>query len=306
MSEVGALVLVYRNVGKVPVFLVVIQAVTEESLAGDSAQDDDPAEDSTETADPLPDDTPEITPDPEETVEALPDEIPDPALDPDMVPDTPGDESGDECEQQIRDLADILRGLFTSTVWTVTVRLDHNTFNPIGYAVIGGMPGEVSEEDARTAANEDTTFGGGAMLNPEDPDGAYVFYSAPGDFGGVSTVDALTGKAVFGGSIIWMGTGEINYPTEWRGADEMDLGCPSETLLGGTNHYDLVGGTEMSAAEAAAAIDALKNTAFPAAMARVEGMYSNRVVVIRYPCRVGAFDPSTAEWIILLKGHMLL
>ena len=278
----------------------------EEQLAGDTAQDDDPAPDQAETIDTLPDDTPEIPHDPGETVEVLPDEIPDLVPDPDVIPDTPEDESGDDCEQQIQDLADILRGLFTSTVWTVTVRLDHNTFNPIGYAVIGGTPGTVSEEDARTAANEDTGFGSGAMLNPADPNDAYVFFSAPGDFGGASAVDALTGKTVFGGSIIWMGTGEINHPTDWRGADELALGCPSDREISGSNHYDLVSGVPLSAEDAAAAIDALKNTALPAAMARVEGMYGNRVVVIRYPRTVGAFDPSTAEWIILLKGHMLL
>ncbi len=278
----------------------------EESLADDTAQDDDPLPDLAETIDTLPDDTPEIPDDPGETVEVLPDEIPDTAPDPDVIPDTPEEESGDDCEQHIQDLADILRGLFTSTVWTVTVRLDHNTFNPIGYAVIGGAPGTISEEDARTAANEDTTFGDGAMLNPADPNDAYVFFSAPGDFGGASAVDALTGKTVFGGSIVWMGAGEISYPTDWRGGDELAPGCPSDTGITGSNHYDLVDGTTLSAEDAAAAINALKNTALPAAMARVEGMYTGRVVVIRYPRTVGAFDPSTAEWIILLKGHMLL
>jgi hypothetical protein len=45
------------------------------------------------------------------------------------------------------------------------------------------------------------------------------------------------------------------------------------------------------------------HTSLPAALWK--GGYVFNAIVLRYPRTVGAFDPTTAEWIILLNGGYL-
>lgn len=187
---------------------------------------------------------------------------------------------------------------------TAVIRLDYTTRAVLGFQLIPGAYATTTETEARTAAQAATGYGAaGTMLSPADPAGAWVFYEAPGDFGGAAAVSDTTGEAVFGGSIVWNGAGDITFPTSWRPPAEAGSGC---MVVGGvprTAGWDLDTAGPLSAADIDAAIDVVEQTAIAEAMWQVGYVFTG--VVIKYPRSVGAFDPSTAEWIVLVDGGWL-
>ncbi|MBZ0121321.1 MAG: hypothetical protein K8H88_30270 [Sandaracinaceae bacterium] len=206
------------------------------------------------------------------------------------------------CDNQIDDLATLLN--IGGRACTVVVRLDYTTRDILGYHVVCGSYASVDEPAARSAAQSATGFGGaGAMLNEPSPSDDYVFYESPGDFGGAAAVSARTGQAVFGGGIVWLGHGDITHPTTWRPAAELGSGCDPSGGITTRRGWDLRGGTALSAADVDAAVSVVLGTAVPAALWR--GGYVFDSVVLLYPRGVGAFDPSTAEWIVLVNGGWL-
>ena len=48
----------------------------------------------------------------------------------------------------------------------------------------------------------------------------YIDYKAPCDFGNISFYNQPTNELIFDGSIIWMGTGQINYPENFQSSDK--------------------------------------------------------------------------------------
>lgn len=113
-----------------------------------------------------------------------------------------------------------------------------------------------------------------------------------------------TGLALFGGSIHWMGEGDITYPATWRPAAELASGCEASGGPGVSSGYDLAAdGAPLSTAEVDAAVAVVADTALMRAF--WGGGYVFTTVVLRYPRTVGAFDPTTAEWVVLLSGGWL-
>ncbi len=194
--------------------------------------------------------------------------------------------------------------LYEST-WTcsVVVRLDHNTLTMLGHQVFCATYTSVDETGARATAATDTGYGGGSMLNPASPEDTFVFYESPGDFGGASAVNARNGRSVFGGSIIWSGTGEIVHPTEWRSPGELGSGCPIVGADISSRGYDLVSGAALPTDDVDAAVAVVRDTAVPGAF--WGGGYLFDAVVLRYPRSVGVFNPDTAEWIVIVNGGWL-
>jgi hypothetical protein len=207
------------------------------------------------------------------------------------------------CAAEVAALADeIYAELGRSS--TVVVRLDHDTRALLGFQMFIGRYARVTEAQARATAQIDTGYGAiGKMLNPADPEDAYVFYEAPGDFGGAAAVSAHTGLSVFGGSIIWAGSGEITYPASWRPVAGLGVNCPKVGRIPTSRGYDLVAGAPLGQADIDQALAVVEKTAVPAAI--WQGGYLFDAVVLRYPRSVGLFIPATAEWIVLISGGWL-
>jgi hypothetical protein len=184
------------------------------------------------------------------------------------------------------------------------VRLDYLSRRILGWQLLCGKYSQVTEESAREQAKTDTGFGEGRMLNPAQPEDAYVFYQAPGDFGGAGVVSARTGLSLFGGGIVWDGAGDITHPKEWRSAATLGGDCerfPGDIPARG---YDLVaGGAEVAAADIEATLEVVRRTALLEGMATSGYVFD--AVVILYPRSVGAFNPLTAEWIVIVNGGWL-
>ena len=188
---------------------------------------------------------------------------------------------------------------------TAVVRLDFETHDPLGYQLLCARYAFTDEADARIIAEADTGFGeGGTRISPEVTEDNWIFYESPGDLGGVGAVSRDTGLSTFGGSIVWDGAGEITYPTAWRDPAELGVACDGIGSVPYFTAYDLRNGSTLEDdAGADAAIAYIDQTAIPEAF--FTGGYLFGSVVMLYPRSVGAFDPSTAEWIVLVNGGWL-
>ncbi|HVI01694.1 MAG TPA: hypothetical protein VM869_23420, partial [Enhygromyxa sp.] len=93
---------------------------------------------------------------------------------------------------------------------------------------------------------------------------------------GVTAVSNHLVVRTFEGTIVWDGAGEISYPSEWT--TPLDWGFDCEAAVPEAQSYDLI-------VEPGAAIDAIELEA-----------------VLAYPRSVGAFDPSSAEYVVLLEA----
>ncbi|MFO0746188.1 MAG: hypothetical protein U1F43_11010 [Myxococcota bacterium] len=193
----------------------------------------------------------------------------------------------------------------TGQAFTAVVRLDHDSLAILGYALVVGAYHALDEAGARGVAEAATGYGSGGhfLSGPDAPSDAWVFYEEPGDFGGAAAVSAHTGLAVFGGGIVWDGAGDITWPTAWSPASDLASGCSEAGGPGATRGFDLVNGEALSAEQVAAALAPVRQTALLGAMWSKGYVFDS--VVLRYPRTVGAFDPSTAEWIVLVSGGWL-
>jgi hypothetical protein len=203
------------------------------------------------------------------------------------------------------DIDQALANQLTSTHCSSVVRLTFGALYTKGYAIVCGAGPGPDEATARTTAQADTGFGQGKLLSGANPADEYVFWSSPGDFGGASAVSASSGLTVFGGSIIWAGTGEIDYPTLWNPANQLGY-CGGTPPANPTSRaFDLSGGQAgdvQSGAESA--LSAVMQTELPKGIT-LGGHQIVNAVELLYPRSVGVFDPSSAEWIVILNSSAL-
>ena len=209
---------------------------------------------------------------------------------------------GSVCSAAAQALADEF--YVTPQACAAVVRLDYQTRAILGHQVFCADYASVLEMDARAVAQSDTGYGqNGTGLHPANPEDLFVFYESPGDFGGVAAVSAYHGESVFGGSIVWDGTGDITYPSAWRPAAELAENCTPTGDLGVTHGYDLAQGGPLDQAQVDQVADVIERTALPRAM--WAGGYVFNTVVLLYPRTVGVFDPAAAEWVAIVSGGWL-
>ena len=121
-------------------------------------------------------------------------------------------------------------------------------------------------------------------------------YSWPSDYGGESIYNACDGEQLFGGSIIWSGSGGQTYPTKPASPPKVELipesdvnAEPREVLidsywLGRDN--DPAGETAWRRAARIPKINSILTD-------------ETRVFVHFYPQSAGIMDPSTAHWVVV-------
>lgn len=188
---------------------------------------------------------------------------------------------------------------------TATVRLDYTSKAILGFAVACAPYAAVDETKARATAQADTGQGqsGQAIASPPPAD-EWVFWQSAGDFGGSAAVAARNGISVFGGTTIWGGKGDITYPKAWQPPSAIGVGCAvGELPTPPGRGFDLGSGQKLSDADVNAALAVAWNTALPAGLS--QGGYLFEPMVLLYPRTVGAVDPSTAEWIVLVNSGWL-
>jgi hypothetical protein len=142
----------------------------------------------------------------------------------------------------------------------------------------------------------------GLLLSPSTEE--FVFYQLPFDVGGVGVVSAQSGLSVFGGGIIWTGTGDIVYPTTWCPVSGLGAGVsppPRPSAYG----FDLArefGRSDFAVPQEVVddVVGGVWSTALPSTLARYHAF--SPTVVLLYPRTVGDFNPSKAEWIVFINS----
>jgi hypothetical protein len=200
-----------------------------------------------------------------------------------------------DCTTVAAELQQIGQG---SGTCSAVVRLDYLSRELLAYAFACGSYASTSEATARAAAEADTGYGQGKLLSGPAPKDEWVFYSSPSDFGGVSAVSARSGQTLFGGSIVWSGTGNVSYPEVWKTTDIVD-GCGSASFQS-IHGFDLRDGSALSGTEAVKAVTVVFSSALGYALSHW-GIIAE-VVVLLYPRTVGDFDPTTAEWVVIVNA----
>ena len=179
---------------------------------------------------------------------------------------------------------------------SVVVRLDHDTLDLLGYhAHCAPYVDTFLDEDGARALT-DCCSEGGTRLNGNDDEYLWVFYVSPGDFGDVAVVTNHIVRRVFEATIIWSGTGDIQFPGEWEEPAALGADCGMAEMPA-TATYDLVESGEIDAKTVAAVWDVVGSTALPFAMQTLQ-----RMAILRYPRSVGVFNPATAEYVVILEG----
>ncbi len=204
------------------------------------------------------------------------------------------------CEDVKADIAnEVARGGSCAAV----VRLDHATREIRSAHVACGPTMAVSPVRARAVAERDTGFGVDAQLvSGLAPVDEYVFWEPPSDRGGVAVVSARNGATVFGGSIVWGGPGEVVYPVAYRHPSAVGPTCSSSAPRPSARGISLETLDELSGPDVDAALDAVWATALPDGVALGASLLD--AMVLLYAPQVGMFDPSAAEWVVILNSEV--
>jgi len=168
-------------------------------------------------------------------------------------------------------------------------------------AVLCAVIALTNEAEAAFTAQADTRFGLGAeLLSGESPEDEYVFWQSPGDLGGVGVTSARSGTSVFGGSIRWDGVGQVTYPVTFEPAAGLGSGCSTLVPKPMARGFDLRAGEPLPDEQVSAALDVVWTTAVPDGLAQANSIFD--AVVLLYPPAVGDFDPTIAEYVVLVNS----
>lgn len=190
---------------------------------------------------------------------------------------------------------------------TAVVRVSSASYTVVSHAFVCGAANVIDEAGARSKATADTGYGDGTLLTGSAPPDEWVFFKLPSDLGGVGVVSARNGLSVFGGSIIWAGSGSMTYPTSW---DTASLGsnCPP-VAKPNARGFDLAqAGSELAQAQIDQAVDVVWDTALAQGLSKNGSVLD--ALVLFYAPEVGytgpdgsGFNPKTAEYIVLVNAN---
>lgn len=189
---------------------------------------------------------------------------------------------------------------------TAVVRVSFASHAIVSSAIVCGAANVIDETTARSKATADTGHGDGTLLTGSAPPDEWVFFKLPSDLGGVGVVSARSGLSVFGGSIIWAGSGSMTYPKSWDSAS-LGSNCPA-VAKPSTRGFDLA---QAGSPLAQAQIDQAMGVVWDSALA--QGLSKNGSIldalVLLYAPEVGytgpdgaGFNPKTAEYDVLVNA----
>jgi subtilisin family serine protease len=186
---------------------------------------------------------------------------------------------------------------------SVVVRVHHETLALLGYQpTCSALRDEPLEESEARELTDCCASTGTALDSPADQ-GLWVFHAASGDAGEpghVAIVSSNVGARIFEATIArGDGNGEIVFPEAWVEPDGLGESCgavPMPELVS----WDLVEGSRVADDRLREVWRVVGTTALPFAMGVVGE--PRRAAVLRYARRVDSFEPSTAEYLVVIEG----
>ena len=128
-----------------------------------------------------------------------------------------------------------------------------------------------------------------------------VEIETPSDFGSVVFRYAPTGDTVFAGTVIWLGSGEILYPTAFVPADSMKFHADSVAQPEDPDRYEFF--VELQEETVIAKSDSAWQAISSVDLVHTFAESDFRVGFHLYPPALGIFEPSLAKWIVFLYGE---
>lgn len=186
---------------------------------------------------------------------------------------------------------------------TLVVRLAYSGGQPIRYALLQRKGTLTLDELIRSVESRDAGPQLRYYTTPEASP-AVTFGALPLDFGHAALI-GRDGTSLFEGSIVWNGEGEVmETGLAWTLAEASE--CSSEPtrdrLTASVRHtFDFRSFTELPSSDMEDAIAAASKCR------QVTSFLANRSatasMVALYPPRVGRFDPTIAEWVLVVEAN---
>lgn len=171
------------------------------------------------------------------------------------------------------------------------IRLDYRSYAVKGYQLVCGA---LKPTDAKGAvAATHYSYGASSLRTPSDSSDEHVFLNPPMDLGSLSVVSSRTGALVFEGSMIWSGSGKIDFPEKWM-TDGM-VGCNNSEIPQPSIRVMSYEGDSLGKI-----MKAVWQTALPAAMAQTSDLQD--ALIFYYAPSEGFFSANLAEWIYVLNA----
>ena len=188
---------------------------------------------------------------------------------------------------------------------SVLVRVDHETLELLGYQPTCSALRDALLDEAQARELTDCCTSAGTALDSPEDQGLWVFHAPPDDAeapGHVAIVSSNVGARLFEASIVrGEGQGEIAFPETW--IEPEGLGSCGLVPMPELASWDLVEGGPVAEERLREVWDVVGSTALPFAMGVVG--QPRQAAVLRYPRRLdagAAFDPSTAEYVVIIEG----
>lgn len=124
-----------------------------------------------------------------------------------------------------------------------------------------------------------------------------VDYKPPGDFGNITLYYQPSGEMIFDGGIIWMGTGQINYPENFRPPDEFELMETAIELPDASKFQIVFDNLDNQSIDYASIWNAISNL-------KIVDDYlkeNKKIGLFLYTPSVGVGDPNEWDWFVILN-----
>jgi hypothetical protein len=125
-------------------------------------------------------------------------------------------------------------------------------------------------------------------------------YKSPGDFGSIKLFYSEINALIFYGDIIWAGTGKINFPENWKNAEEFSRTTNS---VRPKNGFEIISNSEYEVfyddLDVQNAWNSLQN--LEVVKEYLDSNPEQRVKVYFYQPSVGVGDPADWKWIFFLN-----
>jgi hypothetical protein len=184
---------------------------------------------------------------------------------------------------------------------SVLVRVHHETLTLLGYQPMCAELPDDALDEPQARALTDCCASAGTALPPADDWAPWGFHAAPTEDepGHAAIVSSHVGARVFEATI-GRGevSGEIAFPEAWVEGTSLRPGCDPVPMPELASH-DLVEGGGVADERLRGVWSVVGSTALPLAMG-VAGE-PLRATVLRWPRRVDEFDPTSAEYLVVIE-----
>jgi hypothetical protein len=132
-------------------------------------------------------------------------------------------------------------------------------------------------------------------------------YHAPGDFGYIKLFYSEIDKMIFYGDIIWMGCGDIHFPTKWKNKAEFDF-VRTDDLCYPKNGFEIIYNNNYEMQDTPISENDFKSAWYALEVLQLVRDYftanpDEKVKVYLYQPSVGVGNPADWKWIFILRRN---